>query len=80
MMTNTDAQIDAANFIIRELGGLTKTARTLGHPITTVQGWKERGKVPQEHWISIIEKARKVGKKFKVEDFLRVHTVSEEVQ
>jgi hypothetical protein len=47
----------AAEEIIDRLGGLTKVATLLNCPISTVQGWKERGKIPQERWVPIIEAA-----------------------
>ncbi|WP_269244924.1 carph-isopro domain-containing protein [Rhizobium sp. AG207R] len=48
---------------MNKLGGLTKTARLLStdekaFPISTVQGWKDRGRIPQGYWVPIIEAAR----------------------
>lgn len=60
----------AAEHIISELGGLTKVAALLDCPVSTVQGWKERGKIPQERWLSIIEAAASVGRTFTPSDFL----------
>jgi hypothetical protein len=35
--------------VIAAFGGLTRTARALGHKnVTTVQGWKRAGRIP--HW------------------------------
>ncbi|HEY0124986.1 MAG TPA: hypothetical protein VGC14_25130 [Rhizobium sp.] len=53
----------AENIIMNTLGGLTKTAKLLStdekaFPISTVQGWKERGKIPQGYWMPLIEAAR----------------------
>ncbi|MBB3144896.1 hypothetical protein FHS21_001297 [Phyllobacterium trifolii] len=62
-----------AEYVIGKFGGLTKTARALGVPISTVQGWKERGKVPQEHWLPLIEAAGKNGDALEVTDFLKDH-------
>jgi hypothetical protein len=55
-----------AAHIITKLGGLTKTARMLSDAerqfaVSTVQGWKERGKIPQEYWLPLIEAARNDG-------------------
>ncbi|HEV7436113.1 MAG TPA: hypothetical protein VGO22_14730 [Pseudorhizobium sp.] len=66
-----------AEFIINELGGLTKTARLLStdekaFPISTVQGWKDRGKIPQEHWLPLIEAAKGDGKAIDLSMFLTV--------
>lgn len=52
--------------IIELLGGLTKTARALSteekpFPISTVQGWKERKKIPQEYWLPLIKAGANVG-------------------
>lgn len=67
-----------AEFIIMsKLGGLTKTANLLSTPeksvaVSTVQGWKERGKIPQEWWMPIIEAAQATGTEIKLEMFLAV--------
>lgn len=34
--------------IIEDLGGLTKAAKILGVPVSTIQHWKETNSVP--HW------------------------------
>lgn len=65
----------AENIIMRKLGGLTKTAKLLSNeekafPISTVQGWKDRGKIPQEHWLPLIEAARGAGVELDVSMFL----------
>ncbi|CAN7452297.1 hypothetical protein LJR235_002918 [Pararhizobium sp. LjRoot235] len=65
-----------AEFIINELGGLTKTAKALSRPerpfaISTVQGWKERGRIPQEHWDPLIEAGCAAGKHIEYEMFLK---------
>lgn len=64
-----------AEYVIGKFGGLTKTARAIGVPISTVQGWKERGKVPQEHWLPMIDAARDCGMTIEVTDFLNDHGV-----
>lgn len=68
--TRVGNQMTAAEHIISELGGLTKVAALLDCPVSTVQGWKERGKIPQERWLSIIEAAATVGRTFTPSDFL----------
>ena len=55
-----------ASLIINKLGGLTKTARILSSgekpfAVSTVQGWKERGQIPQAHWPPLIEAAKAEG-------------------
>ena len=52
----------AENIIMNKLGGLTKTAKLLttdekAFPVSTVQGWKDRGKIPQEYWLPLINAA-----------------------
>lgn len=64
-----------AEFIIGKLGGLTRTARALStperdFPISTVQGWKDRGRIPQEHWQRIIEVAAEAGEEIELGMFL----------
>jgi hypothetical protein len=67
----------AENIIMKKLGGLTKTAKLLStddkaFPVSTVQGWKDRGKIPQEHWLPLIEAARQNGVSLDVPMFLAV--------
>lgn len=64
-----------AEEIISDLGGLTKTAailttETKRMPISTVQGWKDRNKIPPEYWRTLIDAARALGKQLSAEDFL----------
>ncbi|NTG07116.1 hypothetical protein G6L25_08050 [Agrobacterium rhizogenes] len=66
-----------AEFIISRLGGLTKTARALStvdkdFPISTVQGWKDRGRIPQEHWPRLIEVGKEIGVDIELSMFLIV--------
>lgn len=63
--------------IITELGGLTKIAKALStddkpFPISTVQGWKERNKIPQEYWLPLMDAAKGMGKTLTVASFLGV--------
>lgn len=62
-----------AEFVIKSIGGLTKTANAIGRPVTTVQGWKERGRIPQEHWLPLIEAAAANGNPVGFTDFLNEH-------
>ena len=59
-----------AEDIIGKFGGLTALARARGISVSTVQGWKERGKVPQEHWLPIIAAGKAEGIELSLEDFL----------
>ena len=67
----------AAWIIEKKFGGLSKTAALLSTsekrmPVTTVQGWRDRGRIPQEHWTSIIDAGRRAGVELELEWFLRV--------
>lgn len=66
-------EISPAEFVIRKFGGLTKTANALGLAVTTVQGWGNRGRVPQEHWLPIIAAASEIDETIDLSDFLRTH-------
>jgi hypothetical protein len=59
-----------AETVIEKLGGLTKLARSLNCAVSTVQGWKDRGKIPQEHWLAIIEVAKSQDIDITFEDFV----------
>lgn len=66
-----------SEFVIERIGGLTKTARLLStdeksFPITTVQGWKDRGEIPQKHWKALIEAAKDAGITLTISDFVDV--------
>lgn len=69
MDTQTDTA-SPADKVINAFGGLTKTATALKKPVTTVQGWKDRKKVPPEHWREIIIAARDHGQTLTFEDFI----------
>lgn len=44
--------------IIEELGGPSRLARDLGHPVATVSAWKHRGKIPARYWPDLVSLAR----------------------
>lgn len=63
--------------IISDLGGLTKIAKALStedkpFPISTVQGWKERDKIPQEYWLPLIDAAKGMGVDLTLASFLGI--------
>ncbi len=76
--------ITGAQFVISRTGGLTKTAvdltAKLGErvPVTTVQGWRDRNRIPQEQWMNLIELAAANGQPITLADFLVDHVVPED--
>ncbi|MEJ5019283.1 hypothetical protein WH297_05960 [Ochrobactrum vermis] len=69
--------ITPAEYVITKLGGLTKTARACGKPVSTVQGWKERGTIPQTHWSSLKQAAEVDGVSLEYADFVDHHPSTE---
>ncbi|MBK3745840.1 hypothetical protein G3A39_42545 [Paraburkholderia aspalathi] len=66
-------QISPAEFIINKLGGLTKTAKACEKAVSTVQGWKDRGSIPQAHWHSLIAAISADGGEIEYADFINLH-------
>lgn len=75
----SEATISPAEYVIAKFGGLTATAKALGRPVTTVQGWKDRGQIPQSYWTQLMGIAgdRQIG--IEVSDFLNRHPAEAEV-
>lgn len=73
----TDVKSPAEN-VIDSFGGLTKLARVLDCPVSTVQGWKERGKIPQDRWLQIIEAGKPLGICLVFDDFLLAQPAPEQ--
>lgn len=74
--TDVEPKTPAEN-IINKLGGLTKTARLLStdekqFPISTVQGWKDRGEIPQKHWAKLMEAGRELNVPISLSEFLAI--------
>ena len=65
--------VSPAHYVIGKLGGLTKTANALSIPVTTVQGWKVRERIPQGHWQTLIAVAKADGITLSLADFLKQH-------
>lgn len=66
-----------AENIIMTLGGLSKTASLLSTEekrvaVSTVQGWKDRGRIPQEWWDRIVEAGKSVDKQIDLQMFLQL--------
>lgn len=65
--------ISGAEYVIGKFGGLAATARAIGKPVTTVQGWSDRKRIPQDHWDDLIGAAKARDKLITYEDFMRSH-------
>lgn len=77
--------LSPAAYVIRKMGGLTAAAGKIktakwpdGLPVTTVQGWNIRGRIPQDHWALCIEAAAVGGETLTLTDFLNDHAVEDE--
>lgn len=68
-----EATISPAEYVIGKFGGLTATAKALGRPVTTVQGWKDRGQIPQSYWTQLLDLGADRGFHLAIEDFLQRH-------
>lgn len=49
---------EAVDALFRESGGVTRLARMIGAPVTTVHKWKMNGKVPEWRWPQIEQALR----------------------
>jgi len=66
-------KITGAEFVINALGGITSTARSITKSPSTVQGWKDRGRIPQDHWDDLIAVAAGRGLAVEYADFVKSH-------
>ncbi len=66
-----------AEAIIDKFGGLTKMANAIGFRVSTVQGWKERGRIPQDHWPAIRLAATEKGFEIALDEFVTVPASTE---
>lgn len=65
--------ISGAEYVIGKFGGLAATARAIGKAKTTVQGWSDRKRIPQDYWDDLIAAAKERDRLITHEDFLRSH-------
>lgn len=73
-MENDTANSTYVDRIIDRFGGLSATARALGHQNpTTVQGWKERGVIPARQQAKVIEAGRNLQRPITPADFFDSH-------
>lgn len=77
--------LTGAQYVINRTGGLTKTAVDLSAvlgvrvPVTTVQGWRDRNRIPQEYWMHLIDLAAANSQPVGLGDFLVDHEVPDDV-
>lgn len=70
------ASRNPAEIIIQKFGGLSGMARAYPmpdgspRPVTTVQSWRDRGRIPQDHWIGIQEAGERQGLEIALSEFL----------
>ncbi len=57
----SDDQPSATDRVVAAFGGIRPMAHKLGMPVTTVQGWKKRGAIPQQRHETIRSAAREHG-------------------
>lgn len=58
--------------IIETFGGVRPMARALTRPVSTVQSWKERGSIPDEHKQQVLTVGRSLGLPLTPADFFPV--------
>lgn len=57
--------------IIEKFGGLSALAKALGHKnSSTVQGWKERGLIPQKKWGAVLEAAKRAKVRVSIDEII----------
>ncbi len=59
-----------AEYIIAKFGGVNAMARATRKTPSTVQGWRERGSIPERRWKEILEAAHSMGLKMEPDDFV----------
>lgn len=53
---------------------LTAMAIAVGRNRATVEKWRERGRIPQDHWPDVIAAVRKKGKQLRADQLLSMHS------
>lgn len=76
--------VTGAEYVITRTGGLTQTAKALTKkmgvrvPVTTVQGWRDRNRIPQDYWMPMIDLAEANDLPVTLADFLVDHEIEDE--
>lgn len=58
--------------IINKFGGTRKFAAALNLPPSTVQSWKDTGRIPSKHQQAVLDRAREKGLAVSPDDFFEV--------
>jgi hypothetical protein len=59
-----------AEYIISKFGGIHPMARVINRRPSTVQGWMERGSIPERNWREILETASSANVDLREDDFV----------
>lgn len=55
--------------IIETFGGVRPMARAINRPVSTVQSWKDRGSIPDDHKFTVLTSAKGLGLHLDRSDF-----------
>jgi len=58
-----------ASNIIAKFGGVRATAAALGRAPSTIQGWKDRGSIPDQEKAVVLDAAKRIGLPVEKADF-----------
>lgn len=64
--------------IVQIFGGVRPMARALGRPVSTVQSWKDRQSIPDDHKPEVLRIAHSLGYPIVREDFFPTTESSED--
>ena len=69
--------MSAAEHIISLFGGTRKLAAAIDFPPSTVQSWKDAGRIPAKHQPTVLDKAREMKIALSPADFFPPHSREE---
>lgn len=58
--------------VISMFGGIRPLARLLGYPVSTVQNWEHRDRIPDRHFHALTKAANKVGVDLPAEELIKL--------